>query len=122
MAREIFDGFDFVSRPTVPFLWMGLPEPWLSGTFKAAAYESGILIDDEDEFKAGRVDQIYHRVRIAFSSPADRNVVENCFLTLRRLLENEQAGYEGVSDGLGLALSLSIYDWAGKAVFSCRTS
>ncbi|ERI16261.1 PLP-dependent aminotransferase family protein [Brucella intermedia] len=95
MARRIFDGFDFVSKPSVPFLWMGLPEPWLSGTFKAAAYESGILIDDEDEFKAGRVDQIYHRVRVAFSSPSDRHVVENCFLTLRRLLENEQAGYEG---------------------------
>ncbi|MBC2884966.1 PLP-dependent aminotransferase family protein [Ochrobactrum sp. CM-21-5] len=95
MARRIFSGFDFVSKPNIPFLWMGLPEPWLSGTFKAAAYESGILIDDEDEFKAGRVDQTYHRVRIAFSSPADRNRVEESFLTLRRLLENEQAGYEG---------------------------
>ncbi len=95
LARKIFDGFDFVSKPTIPFLWMGLPEPWLSGTFKAAAYESGILIDDEDEFKAGRVDQVYHRVRIAFSSPAEHDVVETAFLTLRRLLENEQAGYEG---------------------------
>jgi DNA-binding transcriptional MocR family regulator len=95
IARRVFSGFDFVSRPNIPFLWMGLPEPWLSGTFKAAAYESGILIDDEDEFKAGRVDQIYHRVRIAFSSPIDRNIVESSFLTLRQLLENEQAGYEG---------------------------
>ena len=95
IARRVFSGFDFVSRPNIPFLWMGLPEPWLSGTFKAAAYESGILIDDEDEFKAGRVDQIYHRVRIAFSSPTDRSIVESSFLTLRQLLENEQAGYEG---------------------------
>lgn len=95
MARRIFSGFSFMSKPNIPFLWMELPEPWLSGTFKAAAYESGILIDDEDEFKAGRVDQVYHRVRIAFSSPAERNLVESCFLTLRRLLENEQAGYEG---------------------------
>ncbi len=95
MARRIFSGFDFRSKPSIPFLWMGLPDPWLAGAFKAAAYENGILIDDEDEFKAGRVDMVYHRVRIAFSAPRDRAVVEKCLLTLRRLMENEQTGYEG---------------------------
>lgn len=95
LARKIFAGYTFNSSPHVPILWLKLPEPWLAGTFKAAAYENGILIDDEDEFKTGRVDQTYHRVRIAFSSPTDRSVIENGFVTLRRLLENEQASYEG---------------------------
>lgn len=95
LARQIFEGFDFVSKSSLPFLWMSLPEPWLAGTFKTAAYEAGILIDDEDEFKAGRIDHIYHRVRIAFSTPMSSETVENGFVTLRRLLENAQAGYEG---------------------------
>ena len=95
LARQVFAGYDFVSSPHVPILWLKLPEPWLAGTFKAAAYENGLLIDDEDEFKAGRVDRTYHRVRIAFSSPTDRKHVENGFATLRQLLENERAGYEG---------------------------
>jgi len=95
LARQTFAPYDFVSSPHVPILWLKLPEPWLAGTFKAAAYENGLLIDDEDEFKAGRVDRTYHRVRIAFSSPTDRKQVENGFATLRQLLENEQAGYEG---------------------------
>ncbi len=95
LARKIFKGYDLVSSPYVPILWLKLPEPWLAGTFKAAAYENGLLIDDEDEFKAGRVDRTDHRVRIAFSSPTDRKHVENGFETLRQLLENERAGYEG---------------------------
>jgi DNA-binding transcriptional MocR family regulator len=95
LARKVFAGYDFVSSPHVPILWLKLPEPWLASTFKAAAYENGLLIDDEDEFKAGRIDRTYHRVRIAFSSPTDRNLIENGFATLRQLLENEQVGYEG---------------------------
>lgn len=95
LARTIFSGYDFVSSPHVPILWLKLPEPWLTGTFKTAAYENGLLIDDEDEFKAGRGERTYHRVRIAFSSPTDRKKVENGFITLRHLLENGHAGYEG---------------------------
>ncbi|WP_273726412.1 PLP-dependent aminotransferase family protein [Brucella gallinifaecis] len=95
LARKIFAGHDFVSSPHVPILWLKLPEPWHASTFKAAAYENGLLIDDEDEFKAGRIERNYHRVRIAFSSPTDRSHIENGFITLRQLLENEQVGYEG---------------------------
>ena len=60
---------EFNSHPHVPFLWLKLSEPWLSGTFKHAAFEEGVLVDDEDEFKAGRTDSVFHRVRIGFSSP-----------------------------------------------------
>ncbi|WP_276118200.1 aminotransferase-like domain-containing protein [Pararhizobium qamdonense] len=94
MAREIFAGIDFNSHPHVPFLWLKLSEPWFSGTFKHAAYEEGVLIDDEDEFKAGRTDSVFHRVRIGFSSPADRSEVRRGFLTLRRLLDSGRTGYD----------------------------
>lgn len=97
IAREQFQGFDFVSRPAVPFLWLALPEPWLSGTFKNAALTEGVLIDDEDEFKAGRSEKVMHRVRISFSSPLSRDEVRAGFLTLRRLLENGGAGYDSIS-------------------------
>ncbi|QFY60237.1 PLP-dependent aminotransferase family protein [Rhizobium grahamii] len=95
LAREILSGFDFVSHPHVPFLWLKLPDPWLSGTFKNAAFRDGVLIDDEDEFKAARVDKVYHRVRISFSSPAGRDEMVAGFMTLRRLLESGGASYAG---------------------------
>ncbi|MGO7427521.1 aminotransferase class I/II-fold pyridoxal phosphate-dependent enzyme, partial [Rhizobium ruizarguesonis] len=54
LAREQLQGFDFQSHPHAPFLWLKLPEPWMSGTFKNAAFRDGVLVDDEDEFKAAR--------------------------------------------------------------------
>ena len=94
LAREALSGFEFNSHPHLPFLWLKLPEPWLSGTFKNAALSEGVLIDDEDEFKAARIDRVYHRVRVAFSSPPQREDVAAGFMTLRRLLENGSSGYD----------------------------
>ncbi|MBB3319184.1 DNA-binding transcriptional MocR family regulator [Rhizobium sp. BK181] len=95
LAREQLQGYDFVSHPHVPFLWLKLPDPWLSGTFKNAAYGEGVLIDDEDEFKAARAEKVYHRVRVGFSSPRDRDDLVAGLTTLRRLLESGGAGYDG---------------------------
>ncbi|MEK1893413.1 MAG: PLP-dependent aminotransferase family protein [Rhizobium sp.] len=95
LAREQLQGYDFVSHPHVPFLWLKLPDPWLSGTFKNAAYRDGVLIDDEDEFKAARAEKVYHRVRIGFSSPRNREDLVAGLMTLRRLLESGGAGYDG---------------------------
>jgi DNA-binding transcriptional MocR family regulator len=97
MAREALKGFEFESHPHVPFLWLKLPDPWMSGTFKNAALAAGVLIDDEDEFKAARTEKVYHRVRIAFSSPQDRKALQSGFMTLRRLLENGSASYDSDS-------------------------
>ena len=94
MAREIFEGIEFTSHPCIPFLWMKLPDPWLSGTFKQAALQEGVLVDDEDEFKAGRTDRVFHRIRIGFSSPPDRAQVRAGFQTLKRLLDSGRAGYD----------------------------
>jgi len=95
LARQQLQGYDFVSHPHVPFLWLKLPDPWLSGTFKNAAYRDGVLIDDEDEFKAARAEKVYHRVRIGFSSSRNRDDLVAGLMTLRRLLESGGAGYDG---------------------------
>lgn len=94
LAREHFAGFDFSSHPCAPFLWLKLPDPWLSGTFKNAAANEGVLIDDEDEFKCGRTDRIFHRARIAFSAPATREELVGGFARLRALLDSGVAGYD----------------------------
>lgn len=94
LAREVFAGFDFRSNPEVPFLWMKLPDPWLSGTFKAAARREGVLVDDEDEFKPQRSDRAYHRFRVAFSAPGSTEEVRHGFETIRRLLAEPAAGYD----------------------------
>lgn len=95
LAREQLQGFEFESHPHAPFLWLKLPEPWMSGTFKNAAYRDGVLVDDEDEFKAARGEKVYHRVRIGISSPKDRNEMLSGLMILKRLLENGGSAYDG---------------------------
>lgn len=93
LARERLAGHDFASHRHAPFLWLKLAEPWLSGTFRQAAANEGVLIDDEDEFKSGRTEQVYHRVRVGFSS-LPRADAEDGFNRLRSLLDNPMAGYD----------------------------
>ncbi|KQT88484.1 PLP-dependent aminotransferase family protein [Aurantimonas sp. Leaf443] len=94
LVSRIFAGYEFASHRYCPFIWLKLPEPWLSGTFKAAAAKLDILIDDEDEYKAERMDRSFHRSRMAFSS-MNRAGVEEGFTQLRRLLDSGAAGYDG---------------------------
>jgi DNA-binding transcriptional MocR family regulator len=94
IADRVLAGFDFRSRANVPFFWLALPEPWLSGTFKKAAFAEGVLLDDEDEFRAGRSDQTYHRVRIGISAERDRSEIERGLMVIRRLLDSGRAGYD----------------------------
>jgi DNA-binding transcriptional MocR family regulator len=93
-ARESFFGAEFASHPEAPFLWMKLPEPWTSATFKQVAAAEGVLVDDEDEYKPGRSENTYHRVRIGFSYPRDHDEVRRGFATLRRLMDHARAGYD----------------------------
>ena len=53
-----------------------------------------MLIDDEDEFKADRLERSFHRVRIAFSS-VDRAAIVAGFRRVGSLLESGAAGYDG---------------------------
>ncbi|WP_084365537.1 PLP-dependent aminotransferase family protein [Rhizobium sp. RU36D] len=97
IVTEHLTGYDYRSSPEIPFLWLKLPEPWLSGTYKNAAYTDGVLIDDEDEFKAGRSEKTTHRIRISFSAPQTRAEVLSGMRTLRHLLENGSAGYDSIA-------------------------
>ncbi|MGO4840070.1 PLP-dependent aminotransferase family protein, partial [Rhizobiaceae sp. 2RAB30] len=94
LARSILSGFDLNTQPNIPFVWLGLPDPWLSGTFAKAAFDTGILLDDEDEFKAGRSEQVYHRVRLGLSTPRNRDEVTAGLEALRRLLDDGRSGYD----------------------------
>jgi len=94
IARSNLTGLDFTSHEAAPFLWLKLPEPWLSTTFKHSAAAEGVLIDDEDEYKPGRTERIYHRVRIGFSAPPTRQDVQSGFSTIRRLIDHGNAGYD----------------------------
>jgi DNA-binding transcriptional MocR family regulator len=93
-ARKILAGLDFNSHPRVPFLWLKLPDPWLSGTFRQAAFAEDILIDDEDEFKAGRSEKTFYRVRIGLSSPENRTDVVTGLTRLRSLIAHGPTGYD----------------------------
>ncbi|BAB47726.1 PLP-dependent aminotransferase family protein [Mesorhizobium japonicum] len=97
IVRETLAGFAFKSHDKVPFVWLTLPDPWLSGTFKNACLEHGVLIDDEDEFKAGRSEQVFHGVRFGTSQPRQRGDVANGVAVIRRLLDEGRAGYDSFS-------------------------
>ena len=92
LARAALDGYDFNACPNIPFVWLRLPDPWLSGTFRNAAAKAGILIDDEDEFKVARSEKVFHRVRLGLSKPRRQEVADGLAI-IRRLLEEGDAGY-----------------------------
>lgn len=94
LVEEIFAGSALRQQPGAPFFWLELPEPWHAGTFKQAAFDRDVLIDDEDEFKSARSDRAYHAVRIGYSSPENRKDVENGLRTLKALLDSGQTGYD----------------------------
>ena len=53
-----------------------------------------MLVDDEDEYKPGRSEHVYHRIRVGFSPPQRREDVKRGFATIRRLIDNADAGYD----------------------------
>ena len=97
IVRETLTGFDFKAKDNVPFVWLTLPDPWLSGTFKNACLGHGVLIDDEDEFKAGRSEQVFHGVRFGVSQPRRREEIADGVGVIRRLLDEGRAGYDSFS-------------------------
>ncbi|CDX28249.1 GntR family transcription regulator [Mesorhizobium sp. SOD10] len=97
IVRDVLTGFDFKARDNVPVVWLTLPDPWLSGTFKNACLAQGVLIDDEDEFKAGRSEQVFHGVRFGVSQPRQSKDVAGGVAVIRRLLDEGRAGYDSFS-------------------------
>ncbi|MEM5582128.1 PLP-dependent aminotransferase family protein [Roseibium sp. AS2] len=94
LVREHLGTYDMNAALDAPFLWLKLPEPWLSGTFKAAAASVNVLIDDEDEFKSGRSDKVYHRVRIGVTNPMTRTETARGLAIVQSLLEDNGACYD----------------------------
>ncbi|WP_295809934.1 PLP-dependent aminotransferase family protein [uncultured Nitratireductor sp.] len=94
LAADAFAQYEASTHPNAPFLWLKLPEPWLSSTFKQAALEEGVLIDDEDEFRVGRSGAPHHRARVAFTVPETHDGLRKGFATLKRLLDNPISGFD----------------------------
>jgi DNA-binding transcriptional MocR family regulator len=94
MVRQAFAGLELKSHKRAPFVWMKLPDPWLSGTFKQAAASEGVLVDDEDEYKPARTEQVYHRIRVGFTTVPRREDLKIGLSTIRRLVDNPNAGYD----------------------------
>jgi DNA-binding transcriptional MocR family regulator len=96
IARQAMAGYDFRSDPHCGYIWLNLPDPWLPGTYKKAALERGILIDDADAFKVGQVDLPCHYVRIGFTSTRSREDVQRGFDTLNQLLRDTSASCDSM--------------------------
>jgi len=94
LVRQYLGAYDMEAAPEAPFLWLKLPDPWLSGTFKAAAAAENVLIDDEDEFKAGRSGTVHHRVRIGVTNPMTRAETAKGLKILQDLLEDNCVCYD----------------------------
>lgn len=96
IVRQCFAGKDFRSHPRLPFFWLKLPEPWMSGTFKQAVLDADVLIDDEDEFKPARSARVFHHVRVGFSEGRDRAISVEGLKTVRRVLDQSPLGTSAI--------------------------
>jgi len=94
LVRQHLGNYEIEAAPDAPFLWLKVPEPWLSGTFKTAAAAENVLIDDEDEFKSGRSGTVHHRVRIGVTNPMTREETAKGLNILQNLLEDSGACYD----------------------------
>ncbi|MGB6118733.1 MAG: PLP-dependent aminotransferase family protein, partial [Mesorhizobium sp.] len=94
MVRDALAGYDFNSHPNIPFVWLAMNGNWTSGAFRSAALAHNLLLDDEDEFKVGRSDRVFHRVRFAISARVERDGVARGLSIIRGLLDEGRVGGE----------------------------
>lgn len=94
MVRDVLDGYEYNALPNIPFVWLSVTGAWTSAAFRSAALDRGVLIDDEDEFKAGRSDRMFHRVRFAISARVERDGVAQGLAVIRTLLDEGRVGGE----------------------------
>ena len=94
IASNILKDNKFKSHPNCPYIWIKLPDPWHSGTFKNALAKHNIIVSGEDDFKPARTDQVFHGARIGLSSVASAQELEEPLKIIQSLLESGIAGYD----------------------------
>lgn len=94
IVRKHLGNHMFASHDTCSYVWLTLPDPWLSGTFKKALEEHQIVVSDEDEFKPARSVNSYHAIRIGFSSPVKKEELNAPLKIIRALLDSGFAGFD----------------------------
>jgi DNA-binding transcriptional MocR family regulator len=87
IVKAALQGHEFASHRHCPFVWLKLPEPWRASLFVAAARDAGMLVDGDDEFRFSQQYESLHRVRIAFSTLPNRDVLRDALGRLRGLLD-----------------------------------
>lgn len=93
LARIHLGNHQYNFHDTCPYLWLKLPEPWLSGTFKKALEEEGIVVSGEDEFKPARSDRSFYGVRLGLSSFEKREDLNAPFKKISALLDSGISGF-----------------------------
>ncbi len=94
IATAILAGCKFKSHPNTPYIWIKLPDPWHSGTFKNALAKHNIIVSGEDDFKPARTDQVFHGARIGLFSVASADELIEPLNIIKNLLESGIAGYD----------------------------
>ncbi len=94
VVREVMNNHKMKWHKNCPYIWIKLPDPWTSGTFKSALLENNIVISNEDEFKPSRTDKVFHGARIAFTSVATASELVAPFKIIRNLLDSGISGYD----------------------------
>ncbi len=94
VAVDILKGNKYKSHPNCPYIWIKLPDPWHSGTFKNALAKHNIIVSGEDDFKPARIDQVFHGARIGLSSVRKPEHLKEPIQIIANLLESGIAGYD----------------------------
>lgn len=93
IVRQHLGNHMFAFHDNCPFVWLSLPDPWLSGSFKTALEEHNIVVSDEDEFKPARCEHSFHAIRVGFSSSHNKEELVPPLKIIRALLDSGFAGF-----------------------------
>ena len=93
-VARIFDGLDYKMHEMCPYVWLRVPDPWHSATFKNAVSDRGITISDEDDFKLDRGVKATHGVRMGLSAPKTVQELEQHLTTIREVLDSGVSSYD----------------------------
>lgn len=94
LARDMLSGHQVASSPDCPFIWLRLPDPWVTGTFCTAARQRGVIVDGADEFKVGQTERAIPFVRIALTGALEKGRVRDGLSVLADLLRKPELAYD----------------------------
>lgn len=95
IAKEVFDGLDFIMPEGALHLWLSLPDPWHASQFVNAARDAGVILSAAHAFSIGR-NRSPFAVRVCLGPPCSNERVRQGLTILRRILEDYDPNHGGV--------------------------